>query len=103
MAGLRPGSAVAARPLAFVLALAICAFTAAGHDSPEAIAQEAVERPEFLRTEHDFAGPETEDGESGAYPLLLKVQYRRGRVAAEARFMTVNRRDRRHDGASPRG
>ena len=65
--------------------------------------QEAVEGPEFLRTEHDFAGPETEDGESGAYPLLLKVQYRRGSVAAEARFMTVNRRDRRHDGASPRG
>jgi hypothetical protein len=29
-------------PLAFVLALAVCAFTAAGHDSPEAIAQWAA-------------------------------------------------------------
>jgi hypothetical protein len=29
-------------PLVFVLALAVCAFTAAGHDSPEAIAQWAA-------------------------------------------------------------
>src|SRR5262249_47789261 len=29
-------------PLVFVLALAVCAFTAAGHDSPEALAQWAA-------------------------------------------------------------
>ena len=30
------------QPLVFVLALAVCAFTAAGHDSPEAIAEWAA-------------------------------------------------------------
>lgn len=29
-------------PLVFVLALAVCAFTAAGHDSPEAVAEWAA-------------------------------------------------------------
>jgi hypothetical protein len=56
--------------------------------------QEAVEGPEFLRTEDDFAGPETEDGESGAYPLLPKVQYRRDSVAAEAREQCLRPVDR---------
>lgn len=42
MAGPGPRPALAAGPLEFVLALAVCAFTAAGHDSPSAIADWAA-------------------------------------------------------------
>ncbi len=37
-------------PLVFVLALAVCAFTAAGHDSPEAVAQWAACCPQATLT-----------------------------------------------------
>ena len=36
-------------PLEFVLALAVCAFTAAGHDSPTAIAEWAAGCPREVR------------------------------------------------------
>ena len=46
-------------------------------------AQEAADRLGFLRTEFGFNGPETVPDETGVYPLLRRVRFRRADLAVE--------------------
>jgi hypothetical protein len=43
----------------------------------------AADRLDFLRTEYGFAGPEVVPDETGVYPLLRRVRYRRNDLTVE--------------------
>lgn len=44
---------------------------------------EAATRLDFLRTEYGFAGPEVVPDETGVYPLLRRVRYKRSDLTLE--------------------
>jgi hypothetical protein len=44
---------------------------------------EAADRLDFLRTEYGFAGPEVVPDETGVYPLLRRVRYKRSDLTVE--------------------
>jgi hypothetical protein len=44
---------------------------------------EAADRLDFLRTEYGFAGPEVVPDETGLYPLLRRVRYKRSDLTLE--------------------
>src|SRR5216683_2846055 len=45
--------------------------------------QEAANRLDFLRAEYGFTGPESVPDETGVYPLLRRVRYKRTDLAFE--------------------